>query len=126
MNAQALLRTTLVGLVLLLAAGCTQVEDKRPALTFSTATLADARVGQPYDQRIEIAGNVTPVFLYAVQNGLLPTGLKIERVAGSDNAGHIFGTPLTAGTSNFEVYVACFGTNVSGQSGVRAYSITVR
>ena len=64
--------------------------------------------------------------MYSVQNGLLPAGLAIERVAGSNNAGRIFGTPLTAGSSQFEVFVACFGTNVSGQTGTKAYTLVVR
>jgi hypothetical protein len=97
-----------------------------PPLTITPDALADAQVGVPYDQRIDIAGNLTPAYMFSVQNGLLPAGLAIERVAGSTTAGRIFGTPLTAGTSTFEIRVACFGTNRSGQTGTKAYTLTVR
>ena len=109
-----------------LAAGGCDLLYQDPPLTFTPDALVDAHVGQPYDQDIVIAANVTPAYLFSVQNGLLPAGLAIEKVAGSTTTGHIFGTPLTAGTSTFEVSVACFGTNRSGQTGTKAYTLTVR
>jgi hypothetical protein len=109
----------------LVLAGCDLLYQD-PPLTFTPDALPDARVGQAYDQSIQIGANVTPAFMFSVQNGLLPAGLAIEKVVGSSTTGHIFGTPLTAGTSTFEVSVVCFGTNRSGQTGTRAYTLTVR
>ena len=123
----ALRRIVLLLLVATLAAGSAACAPPgRAALRFSPGSLADARVGQPYDQRIEISGNETPVLRFSVQNGVLPAGLRIEKIAGSDNAGRIVGTPLVAGTSSFEVTVTCAGTNVSGQTGTQAYTLAVR
>jgi hypothetical protein len=73
-----------------------------------------------------VSGNVTPVFLYSVQNGLLPAGLAIEPVPGSTHTGRIVGTPSIAGSANFEVVATCRGTNVSGQTGTKAYTLTIR
>jgi hypothetical protein len=108
-----------------LLAGCT-IGDTRPALAFAPDRLPDGAVGQGYEQVITVTGNVTPVFLYAVQNGLLPAGLAIEAVPGSDHQGRIVGTPTVAGTATFEVVATCRGTNVSGQTGTKGYALTIR
>lgn len=97
-----------------------------PSLTFSPRSLSGGRVGQAYDEQITVGNNQTPVLRFSVQNGFLPSGLRIDKVAGSDNQGHIFGTPLVAGRFSFEVVAQCVGTNVSGQQGSQAYSITIQ
>ena len=111
-----------VVLLAVLLAGCS---PERATLSFSPGSLPDAKVGQRYEQEIHIRGNETPVIQYSVQNGLLPQGLSIERVPGSDNTGRIVGIPLVAGVSDFEVFVICVGTNVSGQTGTQAYRLTI-
>jgi hypothetical protein len=113
-----------VALVMVIAA-CSSTPE-RHALTFSPDALPDGRVGEPYEQRIEIGQNVTPVGGMSAPAEKLPPGLKVEKIEGSANAGRIVGTPTTAGTSTFEVFVWCFGTNVNGQTGTKQYSLTVR
>jgi hypothetical protein len=115
---------TIVALVTLVAA-CNSTPD-RPALKFSPDALPDARLGQPYEQRIEISQNVTPVGGMSAPAEKLPPGLKLEKIEGSSNAGWIVGTPIAVGTSTFEVFVWCYGTNVNGQTGTKQYSLTVR
>jgi len=95
-------------------------------LGFDPQALPDAHVGVAYDARINITGNATPVGGYSISAGALPSGLSIERVPGVDAMGHIFGTPTAPGTVTFTLSVWCYGTNVSGQTGSRQYSITVR
>jgi hypothetical protein len=109
----------------LLVGACT-IGDDRPALTFAPDRLPDGTAGQRYEQVITVTGNVTPVFLYSVRTGLLPSGLKIEPVPGSNNMGRIVGTPSVAGSASFEVVATCRGTNVSGQTGTKAYTLTIR
>src|SRR5262249_14834960 len=85
----------------------------------------DGRVGQAYDETITVGNNQTPVLRFSIQNGFLPSGLNIALVSGSSNQGRISGTPLVAGRFSFEVVAQCVGTNVSGQQGSQAYTITV-
>jgi hypothetical protein len=115
---------SIVALVTVIAA-CSSTPE-RPALKFSPDALPDASVGQPYEQRIEVSQNVTPVGGMSAPAEKLPAGLKVEKLEGSANAGRIVGTPTAAGTSKFEVFVWCFGTNVNGQTGTKEYSLTVR
>ena len=109
--------------MLAMVSGCT---SGPPPLAFSPETLSDATVGVAYDATITVSGNVTPVFLFSVDNGSLPPGLEIKLVEGSTSAGHIFGTPQAAGTFTFTVGATCFGTNVNGQTGSRPYTLVVR
>ena len=114
-------------LVLLLAVtlivACT---PGRAALTFTPDVLADAHAGQAYEQRIDIGQAATPVGGISIQDGALPAGLSIEKIAGEDAAGRIVGTPTAAGTFTFTVFAWCYGTNVSGQTGTKAYTLVVR
>lgn len=115
---------TIVAMVMVTAA-CNSTPD-RPALRFSPDALPDAHVGQPYEQRIDISQNVTPVGGMSAPAEKLPSGLTVEKIEGTANAGRIIGTPTTAGTSALEVFVWCLGTNVNGQTGTKQYSLTVR
>jgi hypothetical protein len=109
--------------VLALVVACS---SSPPALKFAPETLPEAYVGTFYDARIMITENSTPVIGFTIDSGHLPDGLSIDDVAGEENVGHIFGTPTTPGMAFFSVFVSCVGTNVRGQTGKHAYSITVR
>jgi hypothetical protein len=102
-------------------------EDFGPApgpLTFAPDTLPTARAGEMYEATIRITGNVTPVGDFSVSNGSLPAGLELVFVEGED-AAIISGIPEGAGVSTFAVSVWCFGTQVSGQSGDKEYTLIV-
>ena len=111
------------GTLLLFVAACSPAPGP---LGFDQQALPDAYVGVAYDATINVTGNVTPVGAFSISGGALPTGLSIERVPRADAAGHIFGTPTTPGTVTFTISVWCYGTNVSGQTGNKQYSVTVR
>ena len=97
-----------------------------PALVFSPNNLPDGHPNQPYAQTITIAENRTPLGGISILDGSLPAGLTIEKIPGSNNAGRIVGTPVTTGTADFTVSVYCLGTNVSGQTGTKRYTLSVR
>jgi hypothetical protein len=94
-------------------------------LKFSPDTLPDAQVGKAYDSEIRISLNSTPAGDIYVSNGALPTGLELVKVDGEDIA-QINGTPSEAGTFSFTVSVWCYGTQVSGQTGEKDYTIVVK
>jgi hypothetical protein len=116
------LTTSLLALALTLA--CFAPVEPRPDLSFEPASLADARVGVPYEATITVRGNVTPVFLFSVEKKNLPEGLTWEYHEHDDFA-RIKGTPTRAGTFTFQVSASCLGTNVSGQSGQAQYTLEV-
>ena len=96
----------------------------RPALEFLPAQLPAARVGQPYQVDILVSRNVTPVGDYSVSEGSLPRGLTLV-MDQNLRIGRISGTPTQAGTYKFTVSVWCLGTNVSGQTGDKQYTLVV-
>ena len=96
----------------------------RPALQFLPEKMPEARVGVPYKVDILITGNVTPVGNYSISDGALPTGLELVMDEQLHTA-RISGTPQQAGTFSFTVSVWCYGTNVSGQTGEKKYSLAV-
>jgi hypothetical protein len=61
---------------------------------------------------------------FSVSRGSLPAGLELVFVEGED-AAIISGIPEGAGVSTFAVSVWCFGTQVSGQSGDKEYTLIV-
>lgn len=93
-------------------------------LKFSPDTLPDAQVGIAYDAEIQISLNNTPVGDFFISEGELPEGLEFTFLDG-ENAATIVGTPTEGGTYTFTVTVWCFGTQVSGQTGEKTYSLTV-
>lgn len=113
------------GLVLLSTLACMLFTPPRGALRFEPAVLPEARVGVPYDAKISIHDNATPAGAFSISEGTLPGGLTMEKVEGED-AARISGTPQEAGTFPFRVFVWCYGTNVSGQVGEKAYTLTVK
>jgi hypothetical protein len=70
------------------------------AVTITTTSLPNGQVGVPYSQAVSII-NGTPLFLWSISAGALPTGLSID-----SNTGEIGGLPTTQGTFNFTVRVA--------------------
>jgi|GEM_PF-1443122 len=99
----------------------------RPQLVFTPADLPEASAGVPYDMEILVAQNETPVYTMYISEGILPRGLVFEfdENAHEDKA-RIYGTPEEAGTFTFKVFVGCLGTNVSGQTGEREFTIVVK
>jgi len=93
-------------------------------LTFVPDTLPPARAGEAYTAEIRITGNVTPAGDIYISSGTLPSGLELEFVDGED-AAIIRGIPVAAERSSFTVSVWCFGTQVSGQTGDKEYSLRV-
>ena len=87
-------------------------------------SLPDARTGAEYVVEIRVSDNVTPVSNVSVSDGALPAGLELA-FASQDDGITIIGIPEETGTFTFTVFVSCFGTMVSGQTGQREYTLTV-
>ena len=114
-----------VGLTILLVLVCPTCcfLTPRPVLAFQPDILPDARVGTLYKVDILITGNVTPVDNYSISDGALPPGLAL--VMDEQHSLRIIGTPAAAGTFQFTMRVSCYGTNVSGQTGEKQYTLVV-
>lgn len=100
-------------------------QTTRSDLVFTPDILPDAEAGLPYEVIIQISQNETPVGDFQILGGGLPNGLTYEFVEGEDNA-RIFGVPEESGTYKFTVSVWCYGTNVSGQTGEKEYTLVVK
>jgi hypothetical protein len=94
-------------------------------LKFTPDTLPEAQVGTAYEAKIIISLNNTPVGDFSISEGTLPEGLEFTFLEGED-AATITGTPTEAGTFTFSVSAWCFGTQVSGQTGDKDYTIVVK
>jgi hypothetical protein len=110
--------------LLMVSLSCIRLPHVRPDLEFSPATLPDAQLDQPYSVDILVTGNETPVFQAGLADGALPAGLTIELLQ-EEKIVRLSGTPAEAGTFTFSVGVACYGTNVNGQTGLKAYTLVV-
>ncbi|HEY6072835.1 MAG TPA: putative Ig domain-containing protein [Anaerolineales bacterium] len=110
---------------LILGMACMLFLPPRGPLVFSPDALPDAQLGVPYEVKVSLTGNATPAGDFSLSEGALPPGLAMERVEGADQV-RISGTPEEAGTFKFKLYVWCYGTNVSGQTGEVEYSLTVK
>jgi hypothetical protein len=106
--------------MVVLACSCTGAP-----LAFSPPKLPDAQVGEPYEATITVSGNHTPVFLIAVDGEELPPGLALHYEENASTA-EIKGVPEKAGSFEFTVRALCYGTNVSGQTGERRYTLLVK
>ncbi len=104
---------------------CFPTFEPRPNLQFGPDTLPPAQVGAPYKVDITISGNVTPVFDISANEDALPDGLTLEYNL-NDSYARLVGTPTQTGTFKFKVSAMCYGTNVSGQTGEREFTIEVR
>ena len=67
--------------------------------TISTATLKDAKVGQPYTETLAGTGGKAP-FSFTVSSGAVPDGVSLSK------AGQLSGSPKTAGTAKFTIQAA--------------------
>jgi hypothetical protein len=113
----------LAGLAVLVSA-CLCTNTPRGALSFMPEEMPLARVGMTFDVEILVGGNATPVFHYGIAEGALPPGLELVFDEKFHSA-RITGTPTQAGTYPFTVSVMCYGTNVSGQTGEKKYTLVV-
>jgi hypothetical protein len=65
----------------------------------TTTTLPDGGVGEPYNQPVAATGG-TGALTWSISAGALPANLNLNSTTGA-----IFGTPTTAGTFSFTVFV---------------------
>jgi hypothetical protein len=114
----------LISVSFLLTLSCFLVSTPRGPLKFNPENLPEAHDGVPYDVKLTITQNVTPVGQFSLIEGALPKGLTLEKVQ-SENSARIFGTPEEVGTFTFKIFVWCYGTNVNGQSADMSYTILV-
>lgn len=112
-------------IALIFTIGCMLITPDRGPLKFTPDALPDAQLGAPYEATVVISDNVTPAGEFSISEGHLPAGVTLEKVQ-NDNAVRITGTPREVGTFKFKVSVWCYGTNVSGQTGEKEYTLTVR
>lgn len=94
------------------------------ALVFNPDVLPDAHPGIYYEANIHISNNSTPAGGYSVVEGTLPPGLELE-YEDTDYSARIYGTPTQAGTFTFTISVWCYGTQESGQTGEKQFTLTV-
>lgn len=131
---------TLLALALLLSLSCKTVTrlvgdstpwptddfsvDRDP-LVFEPDALPEAQIGEDYSVDVIVVDPYTPVGEFSLV-GELPPGLELKPVEDVDNTAEIRGTPTEAGTYSFIISVWCYGTQVSGQTGEKEYTIVVR
>lgn len=126
MSGNRCLRVLGAAVLFFFTVSCFLFAPPRGPLKFEPAELPAAQVGVPYDVKVTISDNATPAGQFSIPAGALPEGLALEKVQGEENAAHIFGTPEEAGTFSFRIFVWCYGTNVSGQTGEKQYSLVVK
>lgn len=90
------------------------VDVSTPAIVVTPATLPGTTAGLAYNQGLSADGGVAP-YAFAVTTGAVPGGLTL----GADGA--LAGTATTSGSFNFTVTA----TDANGQTGSRAYAVTV-
>jgi hypothetical protein len=120
-------RALAVAAMLALAvAGCGTCGKNR-GLVFDPPALPDGTVGQPYHVEVKPLDTHTPVggMSVAGEAGTLPPGVTFTFLKDQEKA-VLEGTPTKAGTYEITVSAWCYGTNVSGQSGVQPYRMTIR
>ncbi len=112
-------------LLCLAVASTTVACNTRPPLTFAPDALPDATLAVPYSAVITISGNETPVGNVSADSGL-PPGISLHWDENGDrNRAELTGTPTSAGTYQLTINAWCLGTNVSGQTGTRQYTLVV-
>ncbi len=84
-----------------------------PAISVTTASLAQGTMGITYSQTLAASGGALP-YTWSIATGSLPAGLTLS-------AGVISGTPTATGTSSFTVQVA----DTYGCATTRSLSITI-
>ena len=95
-------RKTLLGLGLIVCVICTGCSSSSNSasgpLTITATTLPTGTVGTTYSYSLPATGGIPP-YVWSVNSGTLPAGLKLSI------KGTISGTPVAAGTVNFTVSV---------------------
>ncbi|MFN8433767.1 MAG: hypothetical protein U0V18_07090 [Anaerolineales bacterium] len=94
-------------------------------LRFEPESLPVGQLGAEYEAQIFIRDNVTPVNSASLSAGALPAGLELVFMEGEDRV-VIRGVPEEAGSFTFTLFVTCFGTMVSGQTGQMDFTLTVK
>ncbi len=97
----------------------------RGDLKFDPPSMPAAKVGVPYEVEIKVSENRTPVGDFSIAPNTLPPGLELVIQKDVLDTAKITGTPTQAGTYTFTISVWCYGTNVSGQTGEKDYTIVV-
>ena len=120
-----LLRVLAALLTILLTVACLLFSSSGGELKFEPDRLPDAQTGAAYEAEIHVTENRTPVGDFALSKGSLPVGLELIKVEGEEDTAKIGGVPREAGTFTFTVSVWCYGTNVSGQTGEKEYTLVV-
>jgi hypothetical protein len=111
--------------MLLFSLSCALFGPRRGPLQFEPDALPAAQVGSAYEAKVSISDNATPAGQFSVPEGALPPGLTLETLQGKNTA-RIYGTPTQAGTYKFKIFVWCYGTNISGQTGEKQYTLVVK
>ena len=125
MKNKALIIVSVALLTLLASLACMLFSPSGVSLQFEPDRLPNAQAGVAYETQIHVTHNRTPVGDFAISKGALPAGLELKKVAGVEDTARISGMPQEAGTFTFTVSVWCYGTNVSGQTGEKEYSLVV-
>ncbi|MEK7485913.1 MAG: Ig domain-containing protein [Planctomycetota bacterium] len=98
----------------------------KPALYFDPEQLPSGIVGTPYAVTIQIYKHETPVGgMTIAQGNTLPPGLTMTFNQDKGSA-EITGTPTKSGIFNFIVTAWCYGTQTSGQTGQKEYTIQIK
>ena len=93
-------------------------------LLITPESLPEAQVGVSYEVKLQITQNVTPVGDMTIGDGALPAGLEFVFLDGED-AAQIIGVPTETGIFEFTISAWCYGTQVSGQTLEKKYTLTV-
>ncbi len=80
-----------------LALGGLSCGETAPDLLITTGALADVRLGENYDQKIEVTGGTAP-YQFSVASGALPEGLALGA-----QTGQITGTAMVPGRAMFTI-----------------------
>lgn len=98
----------------------------RPTPVLMPEELPAARVGKPYEVRLDVINASTPVSkLLVAPSQPLPDGLELLHVR-PENHGIIRGVPVRAGSYEVRVYGNTFGTQCTGQDVERFYRLEVK
>ena len=109
-------------LILLATLACQLLNT--PNLRFIPDAMPKGRVGDFYYVIIKITNNQTAAGEFTITQGNLPRGLMFQRLTGQD-AVLISGTPQESGAFHFVLNVWCYGTNHSGQTGIKDYVLPI-
>ena len=92
------------------------MSDETPPLTFITESLPEFKVGEEYEQTIEVEGGVPPLG-WEIESGEFPPGIEFGQ-------GIVFGVPLTQDDSDTTVFITV--SDATGASETQAFDCQVR